>query len=219
MANIKQLRGVPTMIESRNCSNCGTFLIPGINCRVRITKTDQLSNKSRSLISTNTKEINSLEFRLKPSPQQQQQQQSLSKNSNKLNNSITRVCLKCNKLNPLKGETISKRKQRKLILKEFKNDTNNKNINKEESKQNDNNKNININNINNININNNNNNNNNNINNKNINSNNKNNNKNNNNNNNNKNSKIKVAQAGSKNLANKKEDNLKDFLSGMGLLK
>ncbi|KAM9974409.1 hypothetical protein ACTFIW_007862 [Dictyostelium discoideum] len=231
IANIAEMNGVPDQIETRNCKNCGTFLIPGVNCRVRIVKRSDLSIRSKSLISTTNLEINSLSSKLK-------QQSSLKQNqSKKPTNALIQFCLQCCKLNPIKGEPLSKRNSRKQFIKKEKeiiinnnnnninnlNDIKNNSINEqnniknlnEENNSISNNKNNNSisKNKNNNSISNNNNNNNNSI------SNNKNNNKSTtlskSNNNNNNSKKVKITQAGSKNIQNK-EDNLKDFLSNIG---
>ncbi|KAM9995742.1 hypothetical protein ACTFIY_001948 [Dictyostelium cf. discoideum] len=236
IANIAEMNGVPDQIETRNCKNCGTFLIPGVNCRVRIVKRSDLSIRSKSLISTTNLEINSLSSKLK-------QQSSLKQNqSKKPTNALIQFCLQCCKLNPIKGEPLSKRNSRKQFIKKEKEIIIKNNYDNNNKNNNNNNNNLNnLNNINNIknnsineqnnikNLNEENNSISNNKNNsipknKNNNSipNNKNNNKsttpskpNNNNNNNNNSKKVKITQAGSKNIQNK-EDNLKDFLSNIG---
>ncbi|KYQ89553.1 hypothetical protein DLAC_09502 [Tieghemostelium lacteum] len=105
-ANIHHLKGMPIDIESRNCMNCGSFLVPGVNCRVRITPKEELSNKSKSKISNDKyQEINSLIDK-----SEQRKGKSV---IHKPHNAIVHTCLECQLLNPIKGEKMISRKKRR----------------------------------------------------------------------------------------------------------
>ncbi|KAF2071934.1 hypothetical protein CYY_006749 [Polysphondylium violaceum] len=108
MANVEHMRGIPPMVESKNCRSCGQFLIPSVNCRVRVVSKSDLSNKSKSMITTVSQEINSLQYKTKKAQ------------NFKHVNAVVKTCLFCSNLTPIRAELKEKKLERKANVKKFK---------------------------------------------------------------------------------------------------